>query len=136
MYDTYLKLQNTQSSKYSYNPHLISTNENFTSFHISNLKSIRFMPRVTFRKPGFLNAKRCKNNLFMKYANESLVKSIRKIEDNYKDTNHKIKKIINDELVAVNPVNSETHSILHVIIFSGMCASLLSTYLVYYFTNR
>jgi hypothetical protein len=94
------------------------------------------MPRATFCKPEFLNAKRFKNNFFMKYANESLLKSIRKIEYNYKDTNHKIKKIINDELVAMNPVNSETHSILHAIIFSGMYVSLLSTYLVYYFTNR
>ena len=107
MYDACCKLHKAYNSKYSYNLSLIIANVNF------------------------------KNSALMKYANESLKNSIRKIQDSYNnDANHKLKKIVNDELILMNHVNDDAHSILDVTIFSGIWVGLLSTYLVYYFTNR
>jgi hypothetical protein len=109
MYAACCTLYKAYHSKYSYNPNLslIITNENL------------------------------KNNDLMKYANESLKNSIRKIEDSYnKETNYKLKKTINHELNCANHVNDDVHSVLDVTIFSGLCVGFLSTYLVYYFMNR
>ena len=108
MYDAFYKLHKSYHSKYAYNPSLIiTTNKNF------------------------------KNGSAMKSANEILKKSIRKIQDSYsEDATYKLKKIIHDELNGVKHVNNETHFILDVTFFSGICAGLLSTYLVYYFANR
>ncbi|NDA89576.1 MAG: hypothetical protein EBY20_01485 [Alphaproteobacteria bacterium] len=107
MYDAFYRMHKAYHSKYSYNPSLIIGNKNL------------------------------KNTALMKYANESLKKSIRKIQDRYnKDTNYKLKKNINRELTRMNHVNSDAHFILDVTIFSGICLGLLSTYLVNYFMNR
>jgi hypothetical protein len=106
MYDAYCKFHKAYYSNYSYNPSLIITNE------------------------------KLKNTALIKYANESLIKSIRKMEDSYKDENYKVKKIMNRELKWTNCVNADAHFISDVSIFCGVWAGLLSTYLVYYFTNR
>lgn len=107
MYDACCRLHKAYHLKHSYNPGLIIGNKNL------------------------------KNSALMKYANESLKKSIRKIQDRYnKDTKYKLKKHLNRELTRMNHVNDDAHSILDVTIFSGIWVGLLSTYLVHYFMNR
>jgi len=112
MYDTYCRFHKAYHSKYSYNP------------------------RYSYNPSLIITNEKLKNTALMKYANESLIKSIRKMEDSYKDDNYKVKKIVNRELKWTNCVNADTHSIPYVSIFYGAWAGLLSTYLVYYFTNR
>jgi len=53
-----------------------------------------------------------KHVALMEYANESLKKSIRKIEDRYKDPSYKIKKIIADALKYKTQCNSGSSFIL------------------------
>jgi len=107
MYDACCKLHKSYHSKYFYNPTLIINNENF------------------------------KNSSLMRSVNESLKKSIIKIKDSYSEkSKDKFKKIINAEINGVKHINSDTHSILDVTIFSGIWVGLLSTYLVYYFINK
>jgi hypothetical protein len=67
MYDIYLKLKRVYYLKPKLN-HIVNAN------HFSLIK----------------------NEALMEYANESLKKSIRKIEDRYKDPNYKIKNIVAD----------------------------------------
>ena len=69
MYDIYLKLK-----KYYYlNP--------------------KYNHSLTFKNSSFI-----KNQALIEYANESLKKSIRKIEDRYKDPNYKIKSVVADAI--------------------------------------
>ena len=69
MYDIYLKLKKCYYLKPKYN-------------HTINAKNGSFI----------------KNHELIKYANESLKKSIKKIEDRYKDPNYKIKNMVADAL--------------------------------------
>lgn len=71
------------------------------------------------------------NSKLKKYANESLKKSIQKIEDMYKDPNYKIKLIVNRALNDNNQNNIKNSFNL----FAGATILSYSLYLVYSFVK-
>jgi hypothetical protein len=70
-----------------------------------------YKPRNTLASFAILD-KNGKNKALMEYANESLKKSIRKIEDRYKDPSYKIKNNIADALKDKSQCNSSSSFIL------------------------
>ena len=94
MYDTYLKLKHIYYLNPKYKPHLVTN-------HFSLIK----------------------NDALMEYANESLKKSIRKIEDRYKDPNYKIKNMVSHAII--NNVNDSKQKCVRPFILGATYCFLL-----------
>jgi len=70
------------------------------------------------------------NDKLKEYINESLKKSIKKIEDQHKDPNYK------NKIIVAKAFNSKTNNINVFKLFAGATTISLSLYLVYSFMKR